>query len=142
MRQQAVRYTISGVVAVVLVIALTIMVNWLSSHRWARADWTTTQIYSLSEKTENILSGLSEEIRVVVFMTPQTSMYDQVQELLERYKAASDMITVENIDHEREPIKTTQLAERFGVQVADTVVFIYGDRTAVRPGADHACLQG
>jgi ABC-type uncharacterized transport system involved in gliding motility auxiliary subunit len=62
-------------------------------------------------------------------MTPQTSMYDQVEELLERYKAASDKITVEHIDPEREPLKTTQLAEQFGVQVADTVVFIYGDRT-------------
>ena len=62
MRQQAVHYTVSGVVAVVLVIALTIMVNWLSSRRWARADWTTTQIYSLSDKTENILAELSEEI--------------------------------------------------------------------------------
>ena len=129
MRQQAVRYTISGVVAVVLVIALTVMVNWLSSRRWARADWTTTQIYSLSEKTENILSDLSDEIEVVVFMTPQTSMFDQVQELLERYKAASNMITVEHIDPEREPLKTTELAEQFGVQVADTVVFVYGDRT-------------
>ena len=129
MRRQAVRYTISGAVAVVLVIALTIMVNWLSSRRWVRADWTTTQIYSLSEKTENILSDLSDEIRVVVFMTPQTSMYDQVQELLERYKAASDKITVEYIDPEKEPLKTTQLAEQFGVQVADTVVFVYGDRT-------------
>jgi len=129
MRQQAVRYTVSGVVAVVLVIALTIMVNWLASRRWARSDWTTTRIYSLSEKTENILSDLSDEIRVVVFMTPQTSMYDQVQELLERYRAASDMITVEYIDPEKEPLKTTQLAEQFGVQVADTVVFAYGDRT-------------
>jgi ABC-type uncharacterized transport system involved in gliding motility auxiliary subunit len=129
MRQQAVRYTISGVVAVVLVIALTIMVNWLSARRYARADWTTTQIYSLSEKTENILSDLSDEIRVIVFMTPQTSMYDQVLELLERYKAASENVTVEHIDPEREPLKTTQLAEQYGVQVADTVVFIYGDRT-------------
>ncbi len=129
MRQQAVRYTISGVVAVVLVVALTVMVNWLSARRWVRADWTTTQIYSLSEKTENILSGLSDKIRVVVFMTPQTSMYDQVQELLERYKAASDAISVEYIDPEKEPLKTTQLAEEFGVQVADTVVFVYGDRT-------------
>jgi hypothetical protein len=129
MRQQAVRYTISGVVAVVLVIALTIMVNWLSSRRWARSDWTTSQIYSLSEKTENILSDLDEEISVVVFMTPQTSMYDQVQELLERYKAASDKVTVEYIDPEKEPLKTTRLAEQYGVQVADTVVFIYGDRT-------------
>jgi ABC-type uncharacterized transport system involved in gliding motility auxiliary subunit len=129
MRQQAVRYTISGVVGVLLVIALTVMVNWLSARRWVRGDWTTTHIYSLSEKTENILSDLSDEIRVIVFMTPQTSMYDQVQELLERYKAASDKITVEYIDPEREPLKTKQLAEQFGVQVADTVVFVDGDRT-------------
>ena len=129
MRQQAVRYTLSGVVAVILVIALTIMVNWLSSRRWVRADWTSTQIYTLSEKTENILANLADEIRVVVFMTPQTAMYDQVQELLERYKAASDRVSVEYIDPEKEPLKTTQLAEQFGVQVADTVVFVYGDRT-------------
>ena len=129
MRQQAIRYTISGVVAVFLAIALTLMVNWLSARRFTRADWTTTQIYSLSEKTENILSDLDDDIRVVVFMTPQTSMFDQVQELLERYKAVSDKITVEHIDPEREPLKTTQLAEKYGVQVADTVVFIYEDRT-------------
>jgi len=129
MRRQAVRYTISGAVAIFLVVALTVMINWLSARRWARADWTTTKIYSLSEKTENILSGLDDEIRVVVFMTPQTSMFDQVQELLERYNSASDQITVEHIDPEREPLRTTQLAEQFGVQVADTVVFVYGGRT-------------
>ncbi len=75
MRQQAIRYTISGVVAVILAIALTFMVNWLSARRFARADWTSTQIYTLSEKTENILAGLDDEIRIVVFMTPQTAMY-------------------------------------------------------------------
>jgi ABC-type uncharacterized transport system involved in gliding motility auxiliary subunit len=94
-----------------------------------RADWTSTQLYTLSEKTENIISGLGEEIRVIVFMTPATSMYDQVHELLERYKAASDKITVEYIDPDKEPLKTRQLAEQFGVQVADTVVFAFGDRT-------------
>jgi ABC-type uncharacterized transport system involved in gliding motility auxiliary subunit len=129
MRRQAVRYTLSGVVAVILVIALTIMINWLSARRWVRADWTSTQIYTLSEKSENILANLEDEIRVVVFMTPQTAMYDQVQELLERYKAASDKVSVEYIDPEKEPLKTTQLAEQYGVQVADTVVFVYGDRT-------------
>ena len=101
MRKQAVRYTISGVVAVVLVIALTIMANWLAGRRYVRADWTSTQLYTLSEKTENIVSDLGEEIRVIVFMTPATSMYDQVHELLERYKAASDEITVEFIDPDK-----------------------------------------
>jgi ABC-type uncharacterized transport system involved in gliding motility auxiliary subunit len=129
MRKQAVRYTVSGVVAIILVVALVMMVNWLSARRYARADWTTTQIYSLSEKTENILSDLSDEIEVVVFMTPQTSMFDQVQELLARYGAASDKVSVSYIDPEKEPLRTTQLAEQYGVQVADTVVFVYGDRT-------------
>jgi ABC-type uncharacterized transport system involved in gliding motility auxiliary subunit len=129
MRKQAVRYTISGVVAVGLVIALTVMANWLAGRRYVRADWTSTQLYTLSDKTENILSNLGEEIRVIVFMTPATSMYDQVHELLERYKAASDKITVEFIDPDKEPLKTQQLAEQFGVQVADTIVFVFGDRT-------------
>jgi ABC-type uncharacterized transport system involved in gliding motility auxiliary subunit len=129
MRKQAVRYTISGVVAVGLVIALTVMANWLAGRRYVRADWTSTQLYTLSDKTENILSNLGEEIRIIVFMTPETPMYDQVHELLERYKAASDKITVEFIDPDKEPLKTQQLAEQFGVQVADTVVFVFGDRT-------------
>jgi len=129
MRKQAIRYTATGVVAVLLAIALTVMVNWLSARRWVRKDLTSTKIYTLSEKTENILSDLPENIEVVVFMTPATSMYDQVHELLERYKAASDKISVEYIDPDREPLKTTQLAEEFGVQAADTVVFVLGDRT-------------
>jgi hypothetical protein len=36
---------------------------------------------------------------------------------------------VEYIDPDKEPLKTTQLAERFGISMADTVVFIAGDRT-------------
>ncbi|MEJ2190236.1 MAG: GldG family protein, partial [Acidobacteriota bacterium] len=129
MRQHAVRYTVSGLVGVVLAIALTLMVNWISAHRWKRADWTSSGIYTLSQKTENILADLSEEIRVIVFMTPTSPMFDQVQELLKRYQAASPNVKVEYIDPDREPLKTRQLAEQFGISVADTVVFVYGDRT-------------
>ncbi len=129
MRRQTLRYTVSGLVAVVLVVALTVMVNWLAGRRWIRADWTTTKVYTLSEKTENILAGISEKVDILVFMTPSTSMFDQVQELLERYKAASSNITVAYIDPDREPLKTQELAEQYGVQVADTVVFSVADRT-------------
>jgi hypothetical protein len=117
------------VVAIILVIALTVMVNWISGRQWVRADWTSTQIYTLSEKTENILAGLDEDIEVVVFMTAATSMYDQVFELLERYKAASPRLSVQYIDPDKEPLKTRQLAEQFGVSVADTVVFSAGERS-------------
>jgi hypothetical protein len=86
-------------------------------------------MYSISEKTRNILADLKEEIRVVVFMTPASPLYDQAFELLNRYAAASDKIKVEYIDPDKEPLRTKQLAEQFGISVADTVVFSYGDRT-------------
>jgi ABC-type uncharacterized transport system involved in gliding motility auxiliary subunit len=129
MRKQMVRYTAAGIVGVILAIALTIMANWFAARHWVRADWTTSRLYSLSEKTGNIITELEEEVRVVVFMTPASTLYDQVFELLERYKSISDKISVEYIDPDREPLKTRQLAEQFGISVADTVVFAVGERT-------------
>ena len=129
MRKQALRYTLSGVVGVVLAIALTVMVNWLAARHYLSADWTSSKMYSISDKTANVLKDLDQEIRVIVFMTPASPLYDQVYELLSRYAAASDKIVVEYIDPDKEPLRTRQLAEQFGISVADTVVFSYGDRT-------------
>ncbi len=104
------------------------MVNWLGGRHYLSADWTSSKMYSLSDKTRSILSDLEEEIRVVVFMTPASPLYDQVLELLDRYAAASDKVKVEYIDPDQEPLRTKQLAEQFGISVANTVVFSYGDR--------------
>lgn len=115
--------------AIVLVIALTIMINWLGARHWKRADWTASNLYSLSEKSLNILNDLDEEIRVIVFMTPGSGLWPQVRELLNRYDSASPSIEVEYIDPDREPLRTQQLAEEFGISVANTVVFTSGDRS-------------
>lgn len=129
MRKQALRYTTTGIIGVVLAVALTGMVNWLAARHYLSADWTSSKMYSISDKTRSILSDLGEEIRVVVFMTPASPLYDQVLELLNRYAAATDKMKVEYIDPDKEPLRTKQLAEQFGISVADTVVFSYGDRT-------------
>lgn len=129
MRKQALRYTLSGMVGVVLAVALTAMVNWLAARHYVSADWTSSKMYSISDKTTSILEDLNQEIRVIVFMTPASPLYDQVHELLSRYAAASDKIVIEYIDPDKEPLRTRQLAEQFGISVADTVVFSYGDRT-------------
>ncbi len=129
MRKQAIRYTATGAVGLVLVLALLFMVNWLGARHWKRWDWTSSHLYTLSEKTENVLANLDKDVHVVVFMTPASNLYDQVHELLERYAAASKHITVEYIDPEKEPLKTRQLAEKYGISAANTVVFSVGDRT-------------
>jgi len=128
-RKHAIRSTATGTAGVILVIALAFMVNWIGARHWVRSDWTSSHLYTLSEKTENILKDLGEDVRVVVFMTPASPLYEQVHELLDRYAAVTDRIQVEYIDPDKEPLKTRQLAEQFGISVANTVVFAVGDRT-------------
>jgi ABC-type uncharacterized transport system involved in gliding motility auxiliary subunit len=115
--------------AAVLVVALVAMINWLSFRHYYRADWTSSSVYSLSEKTRNIVDDLAEDVQVVVFMTPATPLYEQTRELLARYEAISGRVRVELIDPDRDPLRTQQLAQQFGVSVANTVVFRSGDQT-------------
>lgn len=128
MRKDKVYTASSTGIAVVLVLVLVGMVNWLAYRHYARADWTGSKLYSLSEKSVNILSDLKDPVKVIVFMTPQTPMFTETRELLTRYQAVSTQVSVEYIDPDREPLRTRQLAQDFGVSAANTVVFVAGDR--------------
>ena len=114
--------------SVVLVVALVGMVNWLGSRHYVRGDWTSSKLYSLSEKTRNVLKGVNADVRVVVLMTPSTPLFSETKELLQRYQAASPRLKVEFIDPERDPLRTRALAKEFSVSTANTVVFASGDR--------------
>jgi len=129
MRKQAIRLGATGTVGVILALALTGMINWLGARHYVRGDWTRSKVYTLSQKTLGILKGLDQDVKVIVFMTPGSQLYPQVSELLSRYAAASDKITVETIDPDRERLKTQQLAQQYGISAANTVVFSAGDRT-------------
>jgi len=120
--------TSATVVAVVLAVVLVLMVNWLSYRHYDRGDWTGSNIYTLSDKSVNVLRDLDTDVQVVVFMTPQTPLFNEVKELLARYRAASPRLTVEFIDPDRDPLRTQQLAKEYGVSAANTVVFAAGER--------------
>lgn len=120
--------TSTTAIAIVLAVALTLMVNWLGYRHYHRADWTAAKMYTLSDKTLSTLKALQNEVRVVVFMTPQTPLFEDTKELLQRYAAATPKIKVEFIDPDREPLRTQQLAQEFGVSAANTLVFAAADR--------------
>ncbi len=127
MRKQTV-FAASSSAAIVLAVALVAMVNWLGYRHYSRGDWTSSKLYTLSEKSLNVLKGLTADVRVVVLMTPSTPLFSETKELLGRYEAASPKIKVEFIDPERDPLRTKALAQEFGVSTANTVVFASGGR--------------
>jgi ABC-type uncharacterized transport system involved in gliding motility auxiliary subunit len=113
--------------AIALGAALLVGVNYLGARHWVRGDWTKAKIYSLSETTKKIVTGLKKPIRVTVFMTRSSRLFVPVRELLTRYKALSPNIQVEELDPERNPARADQLVKEFGVRQS-TVVFRSGEK--------------
>ncbi len=123
MRRETAVAASSASAGIVLAVALVGMVNWIGYRHYSRGDWTGSKLYTLSEKSKNILKGLSKDVRIVVLMTPSTPLFSETKELLGRYEAVSPRIKVEFIDPERDPLRTKTLAQEFGVSTANTVVF-------------------
>lgn len=123
--------------AILLVGALVLMVNYLGWKYHHRFDWTAEQLYSLSEKTENVLANLEEDVQVIVFLQPVDEMYEPARELLSRYEDASPRISVRYLDPERNLLEARQFAEQYELSSA-AVVFDDGEDFQVVASADLA----
>ncbi len=117
----------TSAVGVLLAAALLIGANYLSYRHWKRFDWTKTQIYSLSEQTRKIVEGLKAPVRVTVFMTGESRLFQPVKELLSRYQQLSPKIEVEYLDPRRNIARAEQLVKEFGIR-QNTIVFRSGDK--------------
>jgi len=110
-------------VGVVMVLALLGMVNYLAARHYERFDWTTHRIYSLSEKTRDVLAGLDQNVEAVVVMNPSSEIYEQVDELLSRYAAAnSEHFSKKTLDPVRDPLEAQRLVEQHSIQKDNVVV--------------------
>ncbi|MDX1385874.1 MAG: Gldg family protein, partial [Thermoanaerobaculia bacterium] len=112
---------------VLLVAALLGLVNYFGWKYHRRLDWTASEIYSLSDKTKNVLAQLDRDVRAVVFLVPGSPLYHAVTELLGRYDAGSPRFSVRLIDAERNPAEAKQLIDAYEVAALDTVIFEAGD---------------
>ena len=124
----------TSAIGILLAAAILLAVNYLAARHWARADWTKARIYSLSEQTRKIVSGLKAPLRITVFMTPrQSRLLPEVKELLTRYQSLSPKIEVEYLDPERNPARAEALVQESAGVRLNTVVFRSGDRTKFVP---------
>lgn len=112
---------------VVLVAVLLALVNYLGWKYHKRFDWTASAIYSLSEKTENVLAALDRDVDVVVFMQPGDELYAPVKELLARYEAATSRITVREVDPSRNLAEAQALVEQYQIESVNVVLLESGD---------------
>lgn len=113
---------------VLLAVAIFAMVNYLSLRHFKRFDWTSSKLYTLSEKTENVLAGLDREVDAVVFLSPGSELYGPVNELLSRYEAANPRYFKKRvIDPAKNILEARRLVEQYDVKRQNVIVVTAGD---------------
>jgi len=99
--RRAGRYGTAAILSTGLVLALLVMLAFLSTRYHVRWDWTETGSHSLSDQTLKLLADLEEPVVV-------TALYSAVaappaRELLGRYEYVSDRFQVEYVDPQARP---------------------------------------
>ena len=139
--RKRVAFGANTVAAVALAAVLAAMVNYLAHRHYVRADWSRAQFYGLSDKTHQLLAGLSNDVDVVVFFQPDDPNYEDVNTLLKEYALASPHIRLDRVDPNRDIARAEELARRYQVNQLNVVVFACEGRTKFVGAEDLADLD-
>ncbi|HYE73652.1 MAG TPA: Gldg family protein [Blastocatellia bacterium] len=97
------------------VIAILGFLNFLGYRYHKRVDLTSEQLYSLSDQTRKVVSGLQKDVKIYYFNRTDSVLRDMVEE----YRDLNPRITYERIDIQARP----EIAQQFGnPRVGDGIV--------------------
>jgi ABC-type uncharacterized transport system involved in gliding motility auxiliary subunit len=125
---------------VLLIAALLVIVNYFGDKYHKRFDWTSSSLYTLSEKSENVVRDLQKDVDFIVFLQPGDELYQPVRELLSQYDAASQRVRVRYVDPQRDRLEAERLIQQYQISGYGVVVASGKDKRVI-PSNDLAELD-
>lgn len=126
-------------IASLLVVVIVLMANYLAFRHYRRLDWTSEGVFTLSDRTRAVLRELETDVDVYLVMSAGEPNYQDLRELLERYRAEQQRLELHFVDPDRQTAEYRLIAERYGLGLGQTetgalasdvsVVMSAGDRT-------------
>ena len=104
-------------VGILSLLAIVAMLNYVASRHYFRYHLHGGQRAKLSPLSVRLVGGLTNEIKIVCYLTHDETLYSDIRELLSEYKAASSKISVEMVD----PLRDVGAAEHVLVALHDVV---------------------
>jgi hypothetical protein len=101
-----------GAVAAAL---LLVNVNVLGARWYARWDFTTDKLYSLSQPTRELLSSLKEPVDVNVLLSKSDPLGVSVRHMLEAYSAETRQLRVRYVDPDRSPAEFLAVQQKYQI---------------------------
>jgi len=109
------RTRINVALTAVLGIVVVVLVNYVSSRHYKRWDWTSEGLFTLSERSQQTIRELEEDVQIYVFLGRDEQDFADVETLLEEYVALTNRIQVEWVDPDRDRARYQALADQFGI---------------------------
>jgi ABC-type uncharacterized transport system involved in gliding motility auxiliary subunit len=122
---------LSAGATVALALALVVLVNLLSARFPIRHDFSRAGYYQLSEKTLSLLREVKRPIEVIALVESDFELVQEIRSLLREYEAASPRLRVRFVDPGRDIGEARNLARKFGLAEANSLVLEVGGRFAV-----------
>lgn len=118
------RYGSNTFVAVLAVILILGLANFLSSRYSTRWDLTKTGQFTLSDQTTKVISSLKDPVKITAFYQAQDGRRSETEDLMKEYLIRSPKISIDYVDPDAQPA----LARQLGIRVGGTLVFESGGR--------------
>lgn len=137
LRARATRYSAAVGANFLMVLGIVVAVNYISSLRGYRIDFTQNKIYSLSPQTVKIIESIKHPVTITAFYRPDSWNYEDVRILLDQYKELGrGKIKLRFVDPDRNP----GLARTYGITTPGTTFFECQDRGEETTGSEEQDL--
>lgn len=123
------------VLAVAVILAVVVMVNYLSAYYFTRFHVGARVHHELSPRTLSVLQALTNDVKVTLYYDKEEPLFSTVAELLNEYRLRSPRIVVETVDYLRDAGRAQQLKERYNLTSdKNLIIFDCEDKTKIVDG--------
>jgi hypothetical protein len=127
-------------VRTLLVIAVVVMANYLSTQFFQRYYLSPQTQAGLSSRTLAVLQSLTNHVDVTLYFDRKAEIYPEVKALMEEYGVANRNIAITSVDYVRDGATAVQVQTKYRAYFAnqsdkDLVIFDCGGRVKIVPGA-------
>ncbi|MGN6555389.1 MAG: DUF7088 domain-containing protein, partial [Verrucomicrobiota bacterium] len=111
------KWTIGFNVALVtvLVLAVTVMTNYLSGHYFKRLHLSSNTRIELSPRTVGFVQSITNPVQVTLYYDKDETLFSDVSELLKEYHALNSKIRIRTVDYLRDPGSAEELRIKYNL---------------------------
>ena len=118
-------------VAIIVLTAILIVVNYISFRHYKRIDLTKNRIYSISDQTRDIVESIEHPIAIYVFVPRTARLFTYISYTLEEMQKINPTIDVEYIDIDHDLVRVQEFAHKYKLSTEDYIVVTCGNKFRV-----------